>query len=137
MPARRSITPADGFSADGTALGALGRFELLRELGRGGTGVVYEAYDREWHAVVALKTLVSTDAEGVFRLKQEFRALANLEHEGAPVRLEELSSVGGQFFFTMERVDGHDFVAYVRPADDAGETRLDEGRLRDTLGQLI
>ena len=70
-------------------LGSLGRFVLREELGRGGAGVVYEAYDRESRAVVALKTPASMDAEEVFRLKHEFRALANLEHEKF-VRFEEL-----------------------------------------------
>lgn len=117
-------------------LGSLGRFELRRELGRGGMGVVYEAYDRESGAVVALKTLLSMDAEHAFRLKHEFRALANLEHENF-VRLEELSSVGGRLFFTMERVEGSDFLGHVRPGYHAGADRLDEPRLRAALAQLV
>jgi hypothetical protein len=112
-------------------LGSLGRFVLREEIGRGGAGVVYEAYDRESRAVVALKTLASMDAEEAFRLKHEFRALANLEHENF-VRFEELCSVGGQVFFTMERVRGGDFLQYVRP-----EGRLDEPRLRKALAQLV
>jgi len=112
-------------------LGSLGRFVLREELGRGRAGLVYEAYDRESRAVVALKTPASMDAEEVFRLKHEFRALANLEHENF-VRFEELCCVGGRLFFTMERVRGGDFVQHVRP-----DGVLDEPRLRRTLSQLV
>ena len=135
---RRRGTSAPRASADGArpAFGSLGRFELLEELGRGGMGVVYEAYDRESHAVVALKTLVSMDAEDVFRLKHEFRMLANLEHENF-VRLEELSSVGGHLFFTMERVHGDPFLGYVRPKADGAADGFDEARVRTALAQLV
>jgi predicted ATPase len=132
-PPLLDLAPGDG---ERPALGTLGRFELRSELGRGGTGVVYEAYDRESRAVVALKTLVSTDPESVFRLKHEFRALANLEHENF-VRLEELSSVGGHVFFTMERVHGSDFLEYVRPPARGGAGGFDEARLRTALAQLV
>ena len=135
---RRWTSPRPAVTDDGgrPALGSLGRFELLEELGRGGMGVVYEAYDRESRAVVALKTLVSMDAEDVFRLKHEFRMLANLEHENF-VRLEELSSVGGHLFFTMERVRGDSFLRYVRPQAEGAAGGFDEARLRSALAQLV
>jgi predicted ATPase len=131
---RRGTSALAGVATEdggGPALGSLGRFELREEIGRGGAGIVYEAYDRESRAVVALKTLASMDAEEVFRLKHEFRALANLEHENF-VRFEELCSVGGHLFFTMERVRGGDFIQHVRP-----DGRLDEPRLRKALPQLV
>jgi hypothetical protein len=53
------------------------------------------------------------------------------------VRLEELSSVGGQLFFTMERLHGSDFLGHVRPQDHGGAGRLDEARLRAALAQLV
>lgn len=93
----------------------IGRYVLQRELGHGGTGVVYEARDSESHAVVALKTLVSMDGENLFRLKHEFRSLANLEHETF-VRFGELACESGQWFFTMERIYGSDFLRHVRAA---------------------
>src|SRR6185312_5962038 len=96
----------------------LGRYLLQQELGRGTTGVVYEARDTRSDAVVALKTLASTDAENLFRLKHEFRSLANLEHESF-VRFGELACEDGEWFFTMERIHGRDFLRHVDGADVA------------------
>ena len=52
------------------------RFAVIRRLGAGGMGVVYEVHDQARHEVVALKTLRRTTPAGIYRLKQEFRSLA-------------------------------------------------------------
>jgi serine/threonine protein kinase len=92
------------------------RFKLLRMLGEGGMGVVYEALDAERGQKVALKTLRSFTADALFRFKREFRALQALHHPNL-VNLGELIEEGGQWFFTMELVDGVNFVKYVRGED--------------------
>lgn len=51
------------------------RFELVRRLGEGGYGAVYEAHDRERDQRVALKLLTRVGPDHVMRFKQEFRAL--------------------------------------------------------------
>lgn len=90
------------------------RFELLARLGRGGMGVVYAAYDRDKLRRVALKTLHSLESESLLRFKNEFRALADLQHDNL-VRLDELFEQSGQWFFTMELIEGEPFLSYVRP----------------------
>src|SRR4051812_31314610 len=76
-------------------------------------GVVYEAFDRERNARVALKTLKTSDATAVLRFKNEFRWLQDLQHPNL-VSFHELFSESGQWFFTMELVDGVDFLTWVR-----------------------
>ena len=90
------------------------RFEVVRRLGHGGMGVVYEAIDRERQGRVALKTLRHVDAEALYRLKNEFRGLQDLEHPNL-VGLGELIEERGQWFFTMELIEGVNFLTYVRP----------------------
>ncbi|HEY3356626.1 MAG TPA: AAA family ATPase, partial [Polyangia bacterium] len=90
------------------------RFELLRELGTGGMGVVYEAHDRALDVRVALKTLKRVSPDALLRLKDEFRELQDLPHPNL-VSLGDLCEEGGLWFFTMELVEGVDFVSYVRP----------------------
>src|SRR5262245_42576175 len=95
-----------------TEFSGTSRFRVIRCLGAGGMGVVYEAEDRERGQRVALKTLRLTDSDTLYRLKQEFRRLADLSHPNL-VALGELV-VGDECFFTMELVAGTDLVTYVR-----------------------
>ena len=56
------------------------RYEVVRELGEGGTGAVFLARDRETGEQVALKKLFRMDATSVLRVKREFRSLADMNH---------------------------------------------------------
>lgn len=101
------------------------RFELLRKLGQGGMGVVYEAFDRIRNQRVACKTLRSLSADALLRFKHEFRALQDVQHPNL-VTLGDLVEESGQWWLTMELVDGVDFLSHAR----------DEARLRAALAEL-
>jgi eukaryotic-like serine/threonine-protein kinase len=89
-----------------------GRFHIVRRLGEGGMGVVYEALDRERDARIALKTLRTTNPEQLLALKNEFRALQDVTHPNL-VTLGELIEDDDRWFFTMELVEGHNVLRYV------------------------
>jgi serine/threonine protein kinase len=107
------------------------RYKIERELGRGGMGVVYQAYDLERHTRVALKALTQTDALNIYRLKNEFRQLSDLSHPNL-VSLHELTFDGDQWFFTMELIDGVTFDEYVVEESPSAQ-RPSERALQATL----
>ena len=96
----------------------------MRRLGAGGMGVVYEVHDRVRDEVVALKTLLRTSAADLYRLKREFRSLADVAHPNL-VCLYELFVEDERCFFTMELVRGVSFVDYARGADRASYPTTD------------
>jgi serine/threonine protein kinase len=99
------------------------RFRIQRRLGAGGFGVVYEAYDLHRDELVAVKVLRRFNAAALYRFKREFRALAHVEHANL-VTLYELFSEGDATFFSMELIDGVDFVTY---AWDTEQLRVSRG----------
>ena len=84
-------------------------------LGSGGFGVVFDVFDAEAQARVALKWLRNSDASTIARFKREFRSLADLSHPNL-VRFRELITVAGEWFFTMDLVVGVELLRHVRPA---------------------
>jgi eukaryotic-like serine/threonine-protein kinase len=102
---------------------ATNRYRIERELGRGGMGIVYQAFDIERGVRVALKALTQSDAINIYRLKNEFRQLSDLSHPNL-VSLHELTFDGEHWFFTMELIDGVTFDEYVAGTPGAQRQRV-------------
>ncbi|NIL99779.1 MAG: protein kinase [Acidobacteria bacterium] len=85
----------------------LGKYELLGELGRGGMGVVYRAYDRVLEREVALKTMVAPDADQTqtVRFLREAQTAGGLHHPNI-VTIYELGQESGTYFIAMELLEG-------------------------------
>jgi serine/threonine protein kinase len=99
------------------------RFIIESTLGQGGMGVVYRARDLQRGSVVALKTINRLFPGALLRFKKEFRALADIAHPSV-VQLYDLFAEAEQWFFTMELLDGTDFVKHVRVNERASRTSL-------------
>jgi hypothetical protein len=125
--------PLTSFRA-GTTFQGTDRFTVRRPLGAGGMGVVYEVHDRVRNEVVALKTLLHAGAADIYRLKREFRSLADIAHPNL-VSLYELVVDGADCFFTMELVQGVNLVEYVHRSEATAAMRAE--RVRHVFRQLV
>jgi WD40 repeat protein/serine/threonine protein kinase len=95
--------------------GHLGKYKLLRELGRGGMGVVYEALDSQLNRKVALKLMLSNPnadpkerALEEERFVQEAQLSAKLKHPNI-VTVYEAGLLDGRQFLSMEMIEGQAF----------------------------
>lgn len=95
---------------NGAGAGRFGDYELLRQIGRGGMGVVYEARQLRLNRIVALKMILGGDlasmsSPAVRRFKVEAEAAAKLTHPNI-VAIHEFGEHDGLPFFSMQRIDG-------------------------------
>ncbi len=96
----------------------LGEFTLIREIGRGGMGVVYEAEQQSLGRRVALKILpaqAALDEHLVLRFLREARAIGRLRHPGI-VAVYGSGNAQGVLYFAMELVEGQTLAELI----DAG-----------------
>src|SRR5216110_3416990 len=86
----------------------LGDFEIVREIGRGGMGVVYEARQVSLNRRVALKVLsggLGLTPKAVQRFHREAEAAAKLHHTNI-VPVYATGEANGTHFYAMELIDG-------------------------------
>lgn len=86
----------------------LGDFRIIREIGRGGMGVVYEAEQQSLGRRVALKVIggnVAASAHGVRRFRREAEAAARLHHTNI-VPIYGVGEEDGISFYAMQMIDG-------------------------------
>jgi S1-C subfamily serine protease/tRNA A-37 threonylcarbamoyl transferase component Bud32 len=84
-----------------------GRYRIVRQLGKGGMGAVYEAVDERLHRTVALKETLADTEELKRAFEREARLLANLRHPVLPKVIDHFTEDDGQFL-VMEFIPGSD-----------------------------
>jgi len=134
---------ADGTSPPGPVeLGVLGDYRIIREVGRGGMGVVYEAEQISLGRRVALKVLpfaATMDPRQLQRFHNEARAAASLHHEHI-VPVHGVGCERGVHFYAMQFIDGVTLAellsgraAGVNPPVDDLDRCVDTARALQTL----
>lgn len=117
-------TPFPQFSP-GTSLA--GRYEVIKELGKGGMGEVYLAEDTNLKRQVAIKVLpkaFSLDKERLARFEREARLLASLNHPNIAT-IHGLEKSDGQQFLVMELVEGDTLAERIKKGPLAVEEALE------------
>src|SRR5262245_3182393 len=109
--AREGPRPSRVKKDPGLSKGTLvGRYLVVEQLGEGGMGIVYAAFDPELNRKVALKLVTGGDHE---RFRREAQALARLAHPNV-VAIHDVLSIGDRLFLAMELVEGDTLSAWLR-----------------------
>lgn len=120
-----SRATAHGRTAAGTALAPgsrFGRYEIVRELARGGMGIVCVARDPALKREVALKVLIAGELatpEAIARFAREARAAGQLRHPNI-VAVHDAGDIDGRHYFTMDLVRGQELAKLL---DNGGVAR--------------
>jgi eukaryotic-like serine/threonine-protein kinase len=108
-------------------LPSIAGYEVLDEIGRGGMGIVYRAWQTKLHRIVAIKMILHPDYAGrdlVSRFRTEAEAIARLHHP-AIVQVHESGDHDGRPFLALEFVEGRNLTARLREqplrADETAE----------------
>jgi WD40 repeat protein/serine/threonine protein kinase len=129
-PATGAAAPGDG--AGGTLLESLGDYRIIREVGRGGMGVVYEAVQESLGRHVALKVFAPwarADPRQIERFRREARAAARLHHTNI-VPVFGVGECNGRRYYAMQFIQGQGLDAILhelrrlRSAPEADGTGL-------------
>jgi serine/threonine protein kinase/tetratricopeptide (TPR) repeat protein len=92
-----------------------GRYQIIEELGRGGMGRVYKAFDAKIKEKVALKLIkpeVASDKETIERFGNELRLARNISQRNV-CRMFDMGEAEGAHFITMEYVHGEDLKSMI------------------------
>lgn len=107
---------AEAVTADGRGLEQLGDYRILREIGRGGMGVVYEAEHTSLGRHVALKVLPfrsASNPKSLMRFRREARSAARLHHTNI-VPVFDVGEHEGLHYFAMQFIQGQGLDVVMR-----------------------
>lgn len=92
----------------------LGRYRIERELGRGGFGAVYQAWDLNLERPCAVKENLNTSPGAQRQFAREATVLANLSHPNLPRVTDHFSITGQGQYLVMDFVEGEDLTSMLR-----------------------
>ncbi len=136
LPPTVTATPAELASAAASTIGGrVGRYVLLREIGAGGMGTVWEAYDPALDRLIALKLVLDPHGEatggGASSVEQEARALARVT-DPRVVAVHDAGREGAVVYIAMELVRGRTLKAWLeqesRPIEAVVDVLVAAGR---------
>jgi eukaryotic-like serine/threonine-protein kinase len=116
----------------------VGHYRIVRKIGEGGMGIVYEAWDGRLGRAVAIKTILAKDGreEALKRLWQEARSLARVSHPNV-CQLFEAYEDGATLFLVLELLEGQSLAArLVAGPVDVAETSHIVGQILAALDAL-
>jgi serine/threonine protein kinase len=132
-------TRQDGGKPEGnSSVKRLGDFDLLREIGRGGMGVVYEARQISLKRRVALKVLppaLGMSAQAKQRFEREAQAAAKLHHTNI-VPVHAVGEHDGHHFYAMDLIEGQSLDHVLHQVIDEGTNALMEATVTQTLAEI-
>jgi tetratricopeptide (TPR) repeat protein len=124
-PARE--TPDEVLQAQARPAARFGKYVLLQEVGRGGMGRVYRAWDTNLGRIVALKVMLFNEPEDLLRFRQEAQLAAKLDHPGI-VQVYEQGDADDRPYIAMQFVDGASLEVKRLPVRKAVEAVRDAAR---------
>ena len=89
-----------------------GRYRIVRQLGAGGMGAVYEALDQRLQVTVAIKETFAVDERLRRQFEREARLLAQLSHPALP-RVSDYFTENGRAFLVMQFIAGDDLAQII------------------------
>ncbi|MCI0414157.1 serine/threonine protein kinase, partial [bacterium] len=92
------------------------RYQILKEIGRGGMGIVFQAYDKQLKEQVAIKILspvLSNDPDAIERLMREVSSARRVTHPNV-IRIHDISEHNDLHFISMEFFEGMSLKDYIK-----------------------
>jgi len=116
-----------------------GRYEIIEELGTGGMGRVYRAFDKKIDEEVALKLIkpeIAAERKTVERFRNELRTARKISHPNV-CRMHDLNEEGKTLYITMEYVTGEDLKSVIHRMGilTAGKAVFIARQIAEGLGQ--
>jgi HEAT repeat protein/tRNA A-37 threonylcarbamoyl transferase component Bud32 len=125
-----AVQPKGGISKN-----TFGKFTVIKEIARGGMGIVYKVHDPDLRRDLALKVLLQGEGaneNAIKRFMREARAAGNLKHPNI-IPVHEMGQLEGQYFFTMDFIEGHSLQDFMEGRDGVKRLKQREfvAKIRD------